>query len=150
MSAEEQVKVDDPWAESPKWLIPSPDADDREFWEGAARGELRIQHCNDCGLYQHYARILCSHCGSWNVEWVTASGGGTLHTFTVIRQNGVPPFPDRVPFVVALVELDEPGARVLAAMPATPPDTASIGMRVQATFRPAGNDLGFVDFEVAS
>ena len=47
--------IPDPWAETPKWLIPSPDADDREFWEGAGRGELRIQHCNDCGLYQHYA-----------------------------------------------------------------------------------------------
>jgi hypothetical protein len=139
----------DPWAETPKWLIPSPDADDREFWEGAARGELRIQHCNDCGLYQHYARILCSHCGSWNIEWVTASGGGTIHSFTVIRQNGVPPFPDRVPFVVAVVELDEPGARVLGAMPTLTPDAAAIGMRVQATFRPAGNGLGFVDFEQA-
>jgi uncharacterized OB-fold protein len=34
-------------------------------------------------------------------------------------------------------------------MPSTPPDAATIGMRVQATFRPAGNDLGFVDFAVA-
>jgi len=144
------VSLPQAWQETPKWLLPAPDADDREFWEGAGRGELRIQRCNDCGQYQHYARILCSHCLSWNVEWVTASGRGTIHSFTVIRQNGIPPFPDRVPFVVALVDLEEPGARLLGAMPTAAPDAVAIGMRVQATFRPTDNGLGFVDFEVAS
>jgi len=147
VSTEQPQQLDDPWQETPKWLKPSPDADDREFWEGAGRGELRIQHCTACGLYQHYARILCSHCSSWDLEWVTASGRGTIHSFTVIRQNGIPPFPDRVPFVVALVELEEPGARVLAAMPTLAPEDAAIGLAVRATFRPAGDDLGFVDFE---
>jgi uncharacterized OB-fold protein len=139
--------VPESWLENPKWLTPAPDADDREFWEGAGRGELRIQRCRSCGLHQHYARFLCSHCSSFELEWVTASGNGTIHSFTVIRQNGIPPFPDRVPFVVAVVELDEPGARVLGAMPTLDPNDAEIGMRVRATFRAAGNDLGFVDFE---
>src|SRR3954449_1620470 len=136
------------WSEVPAYLVPRPSPDDREFWEGAGRGELRIQRCNSCGLHQHYARILCSHCSSLDVEWVTASGAGTVHSYTVIRQNGIPPFPDRVPFVVALVELDEPGARVLGAMPTVAPDDAEIGKRVHATFRDAGNGTGFVDFEL--
>ena len=67
-----------------------------------------------------------------NLEWVTASGLGTVYSFTVIRQNGVPPFKERVPFVVATVDLDEAGARMLAAMPALAPDDAEIGMRVQS------------------
>ncbi len=136
-----------PWDTTPKWLMPAPDEDDREFWEGAGRGELRIQRCATCGLHQHYARILCVHCSSFDVEWVTASGFGTVYSFTVIRQNGIPPFPERVPFVVAVVELDEPGARVLGAMPSLEVSDARIGMRVQAAFRAAGNGLGFVDFE---
>jgi hypothetical protein len=139
------MSVPDAWVDTPKWLMPSPDADDREFWEGAGRGELRIQRCKACGLHQHYPRLLCSHCSSWDIEWITASGRGTVYSFTVIRQNGVPPFPDRVPFVVAVVELEEPGARMLSAMPSVAPDEASIGMRVHATFRPAG-DYAFVDF----
>src|SRR3954469_7302049 len=94
--------VPEPWSETPKWLMPAPDADDREFWEGAARGELRVPHCKAGGLYHPYARCLCSHCTSTDIEWVTASGGGTVHSYTVIRQNGIPPFPERVPFVVAL------------------------------------------------
>jgi uncharacterized OB-fold protein len=137
------------WSETPSYLVPHPSPEDGEFWRGAHRGELRIQRCGTCGLHQHYARVLCSHCGSDALEWVTASGRGTVHSFTVIRQNGVPPFKERVPFVVALVELAEPGARVLAAMPECAPEDARIGMAVQATFRPANDEFGFVDFRPA-
>ncbi len=120
------------WTETPKWLVPRPTPEDREFWEGARRGELRIQHCTTCGRHQHYARMLCSHCGAQTLEWVTASGNGTVYSFTVIRQNGVPPFNERLPFVVASVDLDEDGARVIAAMPSCAPDDARVGMRVRA------------------
>ncbi|HEY5078177.1 MAG TPA: OB-fold domain-containing protein [Acidimicrobiia bacterium] len=134
------------WTEVPKWLMPRPTHEDREYWEGAGRGELRIQRCTSCGRHQHYARMLCSHCGKQTVGWVTASGTGTLYSFTVIRQNGVPPFNDRVPFVVATVDLDEDGARLIAAMPTLDPADARVGMRVRAAFRAAGDELGFVDF----
>jgi uncharacterized OB-fold protein len=134
------------WTDVPKWLMPRPAQEDREFWEGAGRGELRIQHCTNCGKYQHYARMLCSHCGKETLEWVTASGGGTVYSFTVIRQNGVPPFNERLPFVVATVDLDEDGARMIAAMPDLDPAAARVGMRVRATFRKAGDEFGFVDF----
>lgn len=135
------------WSETPKWLLPQVTDEDREFWTAARRGELRIQHCTTCGLHQHYARMLCSHCGAPTLEWVTASGNGTIYSFTVIRQNGVPPFDGRVPFVVAAVDLDEPGARLLATMPALAPSAARVGLRVRATFRAAGDETAFVDFE---
>ncbi len=136
--------------ETPKYLVPRPTVEDREFWEGARRGELRIQHCTTCGKHQHYARMLCSHCGETTLEWVTASGNGTVYSYTVIRQNGVPPFNERVPFVVATVDLDEDGARMIASMPGVEPGDARVGMRVRAAFRPASDDVAFVDFEDAS
>jgi uncharacterized OB-fold protein len=146
MSERPEAAPSQQWDETPEWLRPNPTPDDREFWEGAQRGELRIQRCRACGLHQHYPRLYCSHCGQDAIEWVTASGLGTVYSYTVIRQNGVPPFRDRVPFVVATVDLDEEGARLLAAMPGVAPEDAAIGMRVRATFRPAGEEHGFVDF----
>jgi uncharacterized OB-fold protein len=134
------------WAESPKYLWPRPTPEDGEFWAGARRGELRIQHCLSCGLHQHYPRLLCSHCGKDTLEFVTASGLATIYSFTVVRQNGVPPFNERLPFVVAVVDLDEPGARMIAALPKLDPAQARIGMRVHAEFRPANDDAAFVDF----
>jgi uncharacterized protein len=135
------------WLETPNYLWPSPTPDDHEFWAGAHRGELRIQRCSSCGRHQHYPRLLCTHCGRDTLAFVTASGLGTVYSYTVIRQNGVPPFSERVPFVVATIDLDEDGARILAAMPSLAPGDAAIGMRVRAAFRPAGDDFGFVDFE---
>jgi uncharacterized protein len=135
------------WTETPNYLWPSPTPEDREFWTAARRGELRIQRCSTCGKHQHYPRLLCSHCGADTVAFVTASGLGTVYSYTVIRQNGVRAFKERVPFVVATIDLDEDGARMLAAMPSLAPEDAQIGMRVRATFRDAGDDFGFVDFE---
>ena len=63
-----------------------------------------------------------------------------------MRQNGVPPFNERLPFVVAVVDLDEAGARMIAAMPKLAPEDARIGMRVRAEFRPANDESAFVDF----
>ena len=128
--------------------IPRPDAVSAPYWEAAARGELLIQECTSCGHRQFYPRAVCTDCGG-DVDWLTCSGRGTVHTFTVIRQNGVPPFNERLPFVVATVDLDEDGARVIAAMPELDPADARIGLRVRATFRPAGDEFGFVDFAAA-
>jgi len=137
------------WSESPKYLWPRPNHEDREFWEGARRAELRIQHCTTCGKHQHYPRFLCSHCGADTLEWITASGLATVYSYTVVRQNGVPPFSERLPFVVAVVDLDEEGARMIGAMPKVAPEDAQVGMRVRAEFRPANDESAYVDFAPA-
>ena len=137
------------WAGSPKYLWPRANSVDREFWEGARRGELRIQRCTTCGKHQHYPRSRCMHCGKATLEWITASGLATVYSFTVVRQNWVPPFDERVPFVVAVLDLDEDGARMIAAMPKLAPERARIGMRARAEFRPVTDAAAFVDFAPA-
>ncbi|MCZ7525509.1 MAG: Zn-ribbon domain-containing OB-fold protein [Acidimicrobiia bacterium] len=133
----------------PDHLVPQVSPEAAELFAGAARGELRIQRCRSCSKHQHYPRVLCSHCGAEGLEWVTASGRGTVHSFTVIRQHGVRPFSEWVPFVVALVDLEEEGARMLAVMPSVEPDEVTIGMPVVAEFRPATDEVAFVDFRPA-
>lgn len=135
--------------EWPRQLIPAIAHEAAEYFAGTLRGELRIQRCTACGKHQHYPRVLCSHCGSDAVEWVTASGRGTVYSYTVIRQNGVPVFKDRQPFVVALVDLDEDGARMIASMPTVDPSDARIGMRVAAEFRPVSDTVALIDFASA-
>lgn len=132
--------------EFPKYLVPRITPDAAEFWAGTVRGELRIQRCAACGLHHHYPRSMCPHCGSERLEWVTASGAGTIYSFTVIRQHGIPPFHDAVPYVVALVDLDEAGARVLGRMPDLAPGDARVGLAVTATFAPATERVAFVEF----
>jgi uncharacterized OB-fold protein len=82
-----------------------------EFWSAAADGRLLIQRCATCGTRQFYPRQVCATCGS-TPEWEQASGRGVVHTFTIVRQNGAKPFSAELPYVVAIVELEE-GPRMM-------------------------------------
>jgi uncharacterized OB-fold protein len=111
---------------------PLPEVDEvaRPYWEAAARGELLYQACPACGHHQLYPRALCTACGAEPV-WQRASGRGTVHTFTVIRQNWAEPFRGLAPYVVAIVELAE-GPRMMTNITDCDPDQVEIGMAVEA------------------
>jgi uncharacterized OB-fold protein len=80
------------------------------FWDGARAGVLRIQRCRNCGRHQFYPRPHCLGCESDRVEWVAASGRGTVHSLTTVHVAPTEEF--AVPYDVALVELAE-GPRLL-------------------------------------
>lgn len=80
--------------------------DAAEFWRGCEANELRVQRCAKCGAWQFYPRYLCSTCGSLDVPFQKASGRATLWSFSVVERS-FGEFADRVPYVVALVRLEE-------------------------------------------
>jgi uncharacterized OB-fold protein len=92
--------------------IPVLDGDSKPYWEGVEQGELRIQLCSDCNKHIFYPRSICPHCFSDHVEWVTASGRGRIHSYTVVHQS-YGPFAAQTPFVVAIIELEE-GVRLMS------------------------------------
>lgn len=115
------------------------DSDSRPYWEGLAQGELRIQRCKSCARAVFYPRALCPHCHSDQLEWIVASGRGTIYTYTVAHQ-GFGPFAADVPFVIALVELEE-GARMMSRILDAPRERVTIGAAVSVTFEGTGEDL---------
>ena len=69
-----------------------------------------------------------------------ASGRGTLHTFSTVYVNDLEPFKGRLPYVAAIVELDE-GPRLMTLIEGVEPERLRIGMTVTAVFRPVdGSD----------
>jgi len=76
------------------------------FWQGANRGELRIQRCNACGKHYFYPRPFCPKCASLNVVWDTVSGKARLLSY-IINNRPLPPFDRKTPIIVAIVELAE-------------------------------------------
>jgi hypothetical protein len=109
---------------------PAPDALEHPFFEAAARGELLYQRCPKCGHVQFYPRAVCTACGA-DPEWAKASGRGSVHTYTVVRQNGMPPFHDELPYVVAIVELPE-GVRMMGNVTGCAPDEVGVGTKLEA------------------
>jgi uncharacterized protein len=124
-----------------------PDADTAPYQEAALEGRLVVQRCDACGHHQLYGRALCSVCGS-DVSWVPASGRGTVASWTIIRQNHSRPWREMLPYVVALVDLDE-GARVMTNIVGCEPEEVSIGMKVVVRFENVSDDAAIALFEPA-
>ena len=96
----------------PRRPIPEPTPETREYWEGAKRGELRIQRCRSCGKAYFFPRPFCPHCSSRDVEWFTATGKAKLYSY-VINHRPARGFDDMAPYVIAIVELEE-GPRLMS------------------------------------
>jgi uncharacterized protein len=108
------------------------------FWEGTAAGELRIQHCPSCDALRHPPGPMCPACGFDKPDWVVATGTGTVFSFVVHHH---PPVPGKsLPFVVALVELDE-GVRMLGELVDADPANVSMGMPVQLALTKIDDEL---------
>jgi hypothetical protein len=67
------------------------------------------------------------------VAWAEATGYGTVYSRTVIRQNPSRSFRHLLPFVVALVDLDE-GPRMMTNIVDCAAADVNIGQRVSITF----------------
>jgi uncharacterized OB-fold protein len=83
------------------------------------------------------------------VEWVDASGGGTVYSYTVIRQNFSRAFRDLLPYVVALVDLDE-GPRVMTNIVGCDPADVRIGARVDVHFEPVSDEVALPLFQLSA
>ena len=135
----------------PEWNKPLPtiSGETKPYWDHCQRGELLIQKCDSCEEYQFYPRGICANCWSNDIQWVTASGKGTVWTFTVTYQNGTPGFAEEVPYVLALVELEE-GVRMFTNIVDCDPRSVSIGMPVEVTFVRATDQISVPYFKPAA
>ncbi|MBN9098753.1 MAG: OB-fold domain-containing protein [Pseudonocardia sp.] len=127
---------------------PYPSPVSRPFWDACARHELLLQRCAACAAAVFYPRSVCPACGSSELAWEPASGAGTLYSYTVARRPTHRKLADRVPYVIAIVELDE-GPRLTSTVVGSDPDDLAIGGRLQVDFEDDEN-VSFPRFRVVT
>src|SRR5438552_17636305 len=110
--------------------IPTPETnpETKPFWEAAAQGRLLIKKCLTCGRVHFYPRAICPLCGSDTTEWVTASGCGTVYSYSVMRR--VP-----VPYALAYVQIEE-GVSLMTTIVSSCFAAIWLGLAVTVTFQP--------------
>jgi uncharacterized OB-fold protein len=128
--------------------LPQPTPITQPFWGAARQHRLSIQRCRSCEQYVFYPRPLCPHCGSADLEWRDVSGRGTVYSYTIARRATARPFEPDVPYVIAIVELEE-GPRMTTNIVGCPPDDVRIGMAVVAQFEDASDEITLVKFRPA-
>jgi uncharacterized OB-fold protein len=120
--------------------FPLPDLSDErtaEYFAGAARGELVLPRCDACGQLVWYPERRCPACSGESFTWTPVSGRGQVFSWTVVRRAFLPAFEDMVPFVTALISLDEdPAVRIVSYLVDCEPEAVVADMPVEAVFRP--------------
>ena len=114
--------------------LPVPDSESTPFWDGMREGRLMLQRCGSTGAYLFPPVTFCP--GSLETpEWVEASGRATVFSWIVVR-HPVPRdiYAEEVPYVVAIVELEE-GCRMTGNLVECAPDDVQAGMAVEIVYR---------------
>ncbi len=128
---------------------PAANWETRAYWEGCGRHELVLQRCRQCQTVQHRPRAVCAGCLGNDIEHFVASGRGSVYTYTITHQNGVPPFRDALPYVLAYVDLEE-GPRLMTNIVDCEPGQVAIGMPVVVDFQDVeGGERGDTDAALA-
>ena len=99
---------------------------EQEYFAHLAQGRFMLQRSRASGRCFFYPRVAAPVTGDRDLEWVPASGRGTVHATTIVR-----PKPPQAPYNVVLVDLEE-GVRVMSRVEGVAPEAVTIGMPVQA------------------
>ncbi len=99
---------------------------EEEYLAFLAQGRFMLQRSRSSGQYVFFPRVAEPRTGSRDLEWVAASGEGTVYATTTVRAK--PPQPS---YNVALITLAE-GPRMMSRVEGIEPDAVRIGMPVRA------------------
>lgn len=117
------------------------------FWDAARDQRLAIQRCQDCSYYNHPPKPLCDRCLSDKLGFEDVSGSGTVWSYTVMHQKSVAGFEEAVPYLTALVELDEQPMLLLPTnLPGVDAENVTIGLPVSVTFTDVDGDFVLPQF----
>ena len=94
--------------------------------------------CNSCGDVNFPPLLVCKECKSRDLSEKQFSGNGSVYSFTTVYQ-AAEAFADYLPFVVALIDLEE-GTRITAQLTDVDPDSIEIGMPVEMVIRKISED----------
>ena len=134
--------------------IPKPEPaitpETQPFWDAAKNKDFMLVKCVDCGFFRNPVSItanICPNCGSRKPgEWVKASGKGKVHTYTVVHRTFHPAFERELPYILAIVELEE-GPRFLANMREAKSEDMTLDMPVEIIFEKLTDDIMLPQFK---
>jgi uncharacterized OB-fold protein len=99
------------------------------FWDATRERRLTVQRCADCERWIWYPRSACTGCLGEDLRWTRVSGAGSVYAVSVHHRPGVAEMKGRVPYAVALVDLQE-GVRMLTNVVDCDPESVQIGQQV--------------------
>jgi len=113
--------------------VPVPSIESKPYWEALHEHRLMVPRCDDCGHAWFPPSRLCPNCNSSKFTWTQSSGRGKVFSYVVFHRVYHPGFTGEVPYVVALIELEE-GPRLLSNVVGIRPEQVACDMPVSFVF----------------
>jgi uncharacterized protein len=121
-------------------IVPAETPLTAEYWAAARRGVILLQRCVSCGAVLHPPAPVCPGGTGHELRWFEASGLGRLGSFTTVTHAAHPAVQGRLPYLIALVDLDE-GPRIICNLAADQSAEPGPGARVVFRLGPAAGGL---------
>lgn len=119
------------------------------FWEATKEQRFLVQRCDACDVAIFYPREVCPTClSSESLSWRESEGKGTIYAASVQEKPANPMMADKVPYVVALVELED-GIRLMSNVINCPPYDATVGTSVKLTWEALSDGRHLPQWELA-
>ncbi len=121
------------------WNKPVPYIEEtsKPFWNGLKEHRFLLFKCNECGAWYWPAAYCRNHRNKpflGSLSWTEASGRGKVITFNITKVAMRPGFKEDVPYVYALIKLNE-GPIISSNIIGCDPDSVHIEMPVRVVYR---------------
>lgn len=87
--------------------LPGIEAYSRPFWEACNAHRLLVQRCADCGTHRSPQKPVCASCGCFDYGWSESQGLGRVFTYTIVHHTPHPSARERLPYNIAVIELED-------------------------------------------
>lgn len=126
---------------------PKIDALNRGFWDAARAGTLTIQRCDNCQDQHFPGSPVCPKCLSEKQSWVPVSGRATLLSWVRFHRAYWEGFRADLPYLVALVGLEE-GPMLMTSIVDASPEDLTIGMKLEVVFDKVDDEVTLPKFRI--
>ena len=128
--------------------IPVPQGESDYYWEKTKEEELWLRKCNECQQAYFYPRDISPCCFSKDTTWIQASGKARLFTYGIVHRAPHAGFAEDVPFVTAIVKLEEgPKMPTNIVMDNPTPEKLQIDMPLEVVFESVSDGISLPKFK---
>lgn len=127
--------------------VPEVDEATRPYWEAARQERLVLPRCEKTGRFFMYPTLWSPFDYSSEVTWQQASGRGVIKSFSVVHQAPYEAYRRDVPYVVAVIKLEE-GVQLMANILNADPAQVTVGAAVRVTFETRGEGFKVPQFQL--
>jgi uncharacterized protein len=119
---------------APEMAVLHPDSTTKPFWDACRERQLVYPECASCATVRMPPASVCPKCGSSPLTWKSATGLGTVYSFTIARHSFHVKVDDFLPYVIAVIALDDAPVRLISNVLFASPEDMHVGLPVSVVW----------------